>query len=79
MDASKYLTGIELQPLTMHVEGQDIPGYELRLRWIDVAKPDKKRTGEPLVIDEESLVSLLEQLSAQVRSIRGQEPPALAH
>ena len=69
MTAPKYLTGIEIQALTMQIDQKDIPGFELRLRWIDVAKPDKKRTGDPFVIDEESLLSLLDGLRAQIRPV----------
>jgi hypothetical protein len=35
MEASKYLSSIELRPITIHA-GEELPGYELRLSWTPI-------------------------------------------
>ncbi|MEO6746609.1 MAG: hypothetical protein ABIS28_21450 [Caldimonas sp.] len=66
MDAIKYLTGFDLQSVAIETEDAEIPGFQLRLKWVDVARPDEQRLCEPLVIDTESLTTLLDRLILEV-------------
>ena len=73
MEASKYLSGIDLQPVSIETAQGSIPGYELKMRWLDIGQPDAPRIGDPFLIDEESLESLVEALQAQIRQLRVEE------
>ncbi len=50
MDASKYLSGIDLQPVSIETAQGSIPGYELKMRWLDIGQPDAPRIGDPFLI-----------------------------
>jgi hypothetical protein len=45
-----------------------VSGWRLSAGLGKVAAPEKQKTGEPFVIDEESLVSLLELLREEIRN-----------
>jgi hypothetical protein len=68
MRPARYLTSIDLQPLTVRVgdDKDEIPGFSLRLHWLSLAD-QKSYVGDPLFIDTESLKSLLDELRHDVR------------
>jgi hypothetical protein len=70
MGPKRYLTGIELQPLTIFADDRAVEGFELRMRYLDVDAPEKPRSVEPFFIDEESLLSMLDGLREQVQEVQ---------
>jgi len=70
MKARKCLTGVELQPLMISPGDEAIPGFEIRLRWIDLTRPEVPKIGEPLVVDKESLLAMIDGLREQIRRVQ---------
>jgi hypothetical protein len=70
MKTKRYLTAIELQPLSIFADDKAVEGFELRMRYLDVDTPEKPRAAEPFFIDEESLLSMLEGVREQVLEVQ---------